>query len=84
MSKFNWQEIRKEEIIRAIEKFIEEEPECPEPKNTFLIYEGKRLPAKNIRGMAYDIHYGKAIRKSEFGNAWKCKLGIGHDFARTA
>lgn len=67
MSKFNWQEITKEDILQAIEKFIEETPEYPEPRNTYLVYEGKKLPAKHIRGIAYEVHYGKAIRKSDFG-----------------
>lgn len=67
MLKFNWQEITKEDILQAIEKFFKENPEYPEPRNTYLVYEGKKLPAKHIRGIAYEIHYGKPIQKSDFG-----------------
>lgn len=67
MAKFNWMEITKEDVERAILKFLEDTPEYPEPKSTFLVYEGRKLPAKHIRGMAYTEHYGKAIRKEDFG-----------------
>lgn len=67
MSKFNWKEISKEDILQAIERFIVENPEYPEPRNTYLVYEGKKLPAKHIRGMAYKVHYGVEISKNDFG-----------------
>ena len=50
MAKFSWIDISKEDVIKAIEKFINENPEYPEPRSTFLIYNGKKLPAKHIRG----------------------------------
>lgn len=56
MAKFSWIDISKEDVIKAIEKFINENPEYPEPRSTFLIYNGKKLPAKHIRGMAYLFH----------------------------
>lgn len=67
MAKFNWMDISKEDVIKAIEIFNKENPEYPEPKVTFLIYKGQRLPAKHIRGMAYKVAYGKDIRKSDYG-----------------
>jgi predicted amidohydrolase/very-short-patch-repair endonuclease len=67
MAKFNWVDITKEDVIKAIEKFLADNPEYPEPKSTFLIYGGKKLPAKHIRGMAYAAHYGVEISKSDFG-----------------
>lgn len=67
MTKLNWTDITREDVIEAIEDFLKYEPEYPEPRHTFLIYKGKRLPAKHIRGMAFQKHYGVAIRKSEFG-----------------
>lgn len=67
MAKFNWIDITKEDVLRAIEKFLAYNPEYPEPRSTFLMYEGKKLPAKHIRGMAYTEHYGVEISKADFG-----------------
>ena len=67
MPKFNWTDITREDVIKAIRKFIIENLEFPEPRSTFLVYENKRLPAKHIRGMAYAVHYGYEISKSDFG-----------------
>ena len=67
MAKFNWMNISKEDVIKAIDIFNKESPEYPEPKVTFLIYKGQKLPAKHIRGMAYKVAYGKDIRKSDYG-----------------
>ena len=53
MPKINWMDITREDVIKAIEIFHAENPEYPSPKSTFLIYNGKKLPAKHIRGMAY-------------------------------
>lgn len=66
MIKHSWIEITQEDVIKAIEKFLADNPEYPEPRSTFLVYDGKKLPAKHIRGMAYYEHYGIPIRKSDF------------------
>jgi len=55
MKKTNWMDITREDVIKAIEIFQYENPEYPSPKSTFLIYNGKKLPAKHIRGMAYKV-----------------------------
>ncbi|MEG2290853.1 MAG: hypothetical protein RSA29_07465 [Clostridium sp.] len=67
MSIINWMDIKWEDVIKAIEIFNNENPEYPSPKSTFLIYNGKKLPAKHIRGMAYKVAYGKEISKNDFG-----------------
>ena len=67
MAKFNWIDITREDVIGAIEKFLADNPEYPEPRSTFLVYGGKKLPAKHIRGMAYQEHYGVQICKNYFG-----------------
>ena len=67
MAKFNWTEITREEVISAIHKFKKYKPECPKPRSTFVLYEGEKLPAKHIRGMAYMEHYGVEISKNDFG-----------------
>ena len=67
MEKIIWTEITQSDVIKAIELFLSDTPEYPEPRSTFLVYNGKKLPAKHIRGMAYKVHYGREISKSEFG-----------------
>ncbi len=67
MAKFNWMDISRDDVNKAIEQFVEETPEYPEPRSTFLIYNGEKLPAKHIRGMAYAVHYGYEISKNDFG-----------------
>jgi|BioPla2DNA2_1021312.scaffolds.fasta_scaffold17586_2 predicted amidohydrolase/very-short-patch-repair endonuclease/SepF-like predicted cell division protein (DUF552 family) len=67
MPKINWMDITREDVIKAIEIFHAENPEYPSPKSTFLIYNGKKLPAKHIRGMAYKVAYGNEISKNDFG-----------------
>lgn len=67
MAKINWMDITREDVIKAIGVFHVENPEYPTPKSTFLIYNGKKLPAKHIRGMAYKVAYGKEISKNDFG-----------------
>ncbi|MBU3154626.1 hypothetical protein LL037_16590 [Clostridium estertheticum] len=67
MAKINWMDITRENVIKAIEIFHAENTEYPSSKSTFLIYNGKKLPAKHIRGMAYKVAYGKEISKNDFG-----------------
>ncbi|HYE83731.1 MAG TPA: nitrilase-related carbon-nitrogen hydrolase [Clostridia bacterium] len=67
MPKINWMDITRDDVIKAIEIFHAENPEYPSPKSTFLVYNGKKLPAKHIRGMAYKLAYGNEISKNDFG-----------------
>lgn len=62
----NWHEITREDVKKAIQLFIEENPEYPAPRSTFLMYEGRKLPAKHIRGMAYKVRFGVEIKKDEY------------------
>lgn len=66
MSKFHWNEITSEDVISAIEAFDAEHPAYPEPRSTFLVFNGKKYPAKHIRGMAYQLHFGTAISKADY------------------
>ena len=89
MTKFNWVDITREDVIRAVEKFLAENPEYPEPRSTFLVYEGKKLPAKHIRGMAYTAHYGVEISKADFGGGMETvkffeRLGFEVDYHGTS
>jgi hypothetical protein len=61
-----WGSVKREHVIRAIEAFQHENPNFPEPRNTFLVYSGKKYPAKHIRGMAYEIATGDQIDKNKF------------------
>ena len=66
MSKHNWEEITKEDVIKAIHLFEKDDREYPMPRSTFLLYNGKKYPAKHIRGIAYKVHFNTEISKSEY------------------
>ncbi|MCI6733187.1 MAG: hypothetical protein MR487_12875 [Lachnospiraceae bacterium] len=66
MGKYNWDAVTRNHIIQAINKFLIENQKCPEAKSTFLLYEGKKLPAKHIRGMAYKEAFQVEVPKSEY------------------
>ena len=66
MPRNDWEKVTKEDVIKAIKIFLEENPDYPAPKNTFLLYEGRKLPAKHIRGMAYKIANKREISKAEY------------------
>lgn len=66
MAKFDWKGITREDVIMAIEIFLADNPEYPSPRSTFLVYDGKKLPAKHIRGMAYKVAYNEEISKEDY------------------
>ena len=66
MAKFNWKEISREDVDKAISIFEADTPDYPEPRSTFLLFNGKRYPAKHIRGMAYKVHFEQEISKNDF------------------
>lgn len=63
---FDWKSVTRNHVLKAIDIFLEENPEYPEAKTTFLLYNGKKLPAKHIRGMAYKVANGVEISKQDF------------------
>ena len=66
MKKEQWNEITADDVIAAIAIFDKEKPSFPEARSTFLIYKEKHYPAKHIRGLAYKVHFGQEISKSEY------------------
>jgi len=66
MGKIDWSTITREDVIKAIQVFIKNNPAYPEPKSTFLLFNGKKLPAKHIRGMAYKEAYGTELSKNDY------------------
>ncbi|HDY90499.1 MAG TPA: hypothetical protein ENH82_20575 [bacterium] len=64
--KHNWENVIHEDVLKAIKKFEKENPDYPEPRNTYLVFNGEKYPAKHIRGIAYYIANGVQIKKSEF------------------
>lgn len=66
MSAYRWSDITRQNVVDAIRIFLEENPEFPAPRNTFLVYENRTLPAKHIRGMAYKVAFGEEIPKSGY------------------
>ena len=65
MSK-HWDNITKEDVIKAIELFDASHKSYPAPLNTFLICNDKKYPAKHIRGMAYYVANKQEISKQEY------------------
>lgn len=65
MSKL-WDNIKHQDVIKAIELFDQQRDSYPEPRNTFLIYNNKKYPAKHVRGLAFKIANQKEISKSEY------------------
>lgn len=66
MKSSDWKSVTRENVLHAIEKFLNENPDYPEPRSTYLLYEGHKLPAKHIRGMAFEDAFGREIRKDEY------------------
>lgn len=61
-----WNNVKREHVINAIQKFEKLNPDYPKPRNTFLVYNDKKYPAKHIRGLAFEIANNKEIKKSEY------------------
>ncbi len=61
-----WDNITTEDVKNAIELFDVTNKPFPEPRNTFLIHNNKKYPAKHIRGMAYFIANKQEISKTEY------------------
>lgn len=66
MAKYNWADITAENVISAIQRFKEETQDYPEPRSYYLVYNGEKLPAKHIRGMAYEEAFGESVGKNEY------------------
>lgn len=61
-----WSNISKKDVIKAIELFDKQKENFPEPRNTFLLYNNRKFPAKHIRGLAYEVANKQTIPKNEF------------------
>lgn len=64
--KKNWNNVTASDVKKAIELFDKKNESYPEPRNTFLVFNNKKYPAKHIRGIAYFIANKKEIEKSEY------------------
>lgn len=62
----NWSVVTKEHVYAAIQKFITEKPEHPEPRSYYLMYDGEKLPSKYIRGLAYSLATGEDLNLKGF------------------
>lgn len=60
-----WKDINREHVIKAIQKYDEEGIESYS-RNTFLVYNNKKYPAKHIRAMAYEVAFNEPADKSKF------------------
>lgn len=66
MAKLLWNEITREDVLKAVKIFNSERPTHPEARSTYLMLDGKKYPAKHIRGMAYKVHFGHEAHKSDY------------------
>ncbi|MEO0115354.1 MAG: hypothetical protein ABIK93_07740 [candidate division WOR-3 bacterium] len=83
-----WNNIKREHVIKAIQKFEKLNPDYPKPRNTFLVYNGKIYPAKHIRGLAFEIANNKEIKKSEYSGGQETvnffkRLGFEVEYKKT-
>ena len=83
MTRYKWEEISADDVVKAIEIFDSEETKYPKSRTTFLLYGGREYPAKHIRGMAYNVHFGVEINKGDFSGGQETvrffeKLGFDH------
>ena len=66
MMKEEWDQITSMDVYEAVKGFDETMPKHPSAKTTFLIVNDRLYPAKHIRGMAYEVHFGREIKKSDY------------------
>ncbi len=88
MASHDWNEITSDDVIKAIEIFESDDAKHPKARNTFLIYDGKKYPAKHIRGIAYRVRFGEEIRKDEYSGGNETarffeRLGFTIDYKHT-
>jgi len=82
-----WNNVKNEHVLQAIKKFNSINEIIPKAKNTFLIYQNNKYPAKHVRGMAYEIANGEEISKNDYsGGEETCrflrKLGFEIDYKK--
>ncbi|MBS1754400.1 MAG: hypothetical protein KF741_06455 [Ferruginibacter sp.] len=65
MSKL-WKNVTSKDVLQAIALFDRLRDNYPKPKNTFLLHNKKKYPAKHIRGLAYKIANKKEISKDDY------------------
>jgi hypothetical protein len=84
-----WNNVRRKHVIDAIRKFEKLKPNYPKPRSTFLVFKGKRYPAKHIRGLAFAIANKRKIGKSEYSGGLETanffrKLGFEVEYLRSS
>ena len=62
----DWRKITVQDVEKAIQLFDNDTDRYPKSKNTFLIFNSKKYPAKHIRAIAYRVAFGLEISKSKF------------------
>ena len=62
----DWSIVTKEHIEKAIQEYSARKSGYAEPQANYLLYEGKKLPAKRIRALAYSIATGDKMTERCF------------------
>ncbi len=60
-----WNKVNREDVIKAINEFDNNIIEYTRPRTTYLVYQGKIYPAKQIRRMGYKNVYGYNPKEHE-------------------
>jgi very-short-patch-repair endonuclease len=66
MTKHSWKQITPVHILAAFQLYEKHPEQYSRSKSTFVVYGGKSYPAKAIRGIAYTVCHGVAIRSDEY------------------
>jgi len=66
MSKVNWSDVTRENVLNAIEEYNSNPQAYPKARNTFLMFKRKKYPAKAIRGLAYKNATNYEISSEEY------------------
>lgn len=62
----NWDHINASHVLEAICVYNQNPNAYTRSVSTFLVHDGRRYPAKAIRGIAYGICHGRSISQSDF------------------
>ena len=83
-----WNNITRKHVFQALQEFNKTSLDYPQARNTYLVYGGKKYPAKHVRGIAFRIAHNKEIKKSKYSGGQETaeffnKLGFDVEYRRS-
>lgn len=61
----SWANVKKDDVLKAIDIFNRETPDFKDPRSTYLVYDGVIYPGKQIRRMSYEVAFGVKPEEKE-------------------